>query len=84
MQQKLMKVYEKELKEEAKKQKEVRHSHSQTHHGRMAYFFLDVWLKANLELRMSSNILLPYGLKLGSLSSKLCFLLPFSCYLNVL
>ena len=34
-----MKVYEKELKEEAKKQKEVRHSHSQTHHARMAYFF---------------------------------------------
>ena len=33
-----MKVYEKELKEEAKKQKEVRHSHSQTHHALI--FFL--------------------------------------------
>ena len=71
MQQKLMKVYEKELKEEAKKQKEVRHSHSQTHHAlnfcevfiaRMAYCFPKVWLKANLKLRMSSNILLPCGL----------------------
>jgi len=73
MQQKLMKVYEKELKEEAKKQKEVSHSHSQTHNALifcevfialMAYCFLDVWLKANLKLRMPSNILLPHGLKL--------------------
>ena len=51
MQQKLMKVYEKELKEETKKQKEVRHSHFQTHH-------------ALIFSKFSSNILLPYGLKL--------------------
>ena len=32
MEQKLMKVYEKELKDEAKKQKEVSHSHSASLH----------------------------------------------------
>ena len=41
-----MKVYEKELKEEAKKQKEVRHSHSQTHHALIFFskFSLLGWL----------------------------------------